>query len=282
MNNLVTLQNKSLLAELRILRKEINKQAQKLSRYEDCYLKPSSPKKRKNKYFYLKQKGVKKSKYLGPESNETVQEIKCSKYFGEALRIIDRDIELLEKFDSEFVPPEHDVINERLPESYRFTTHNPLSLVAPSQTAREWKARKEAEKARHEPYKPDELKYEATDGTMMRSYGEVLIANYLISLGITFVYELPLQHHGERILPDFTILSPVDNKTVIIIEHQGAMGSEAYQKKHIRSLIFYLKTNLVPNKNLFFTYAHMNGNVNLQQIDAILFTAFGFEKAEVA
>ena len=145
--------------------------------------------------------------------------------------IIDHDIELLEKIENEYVIPSHSCINSLLPNVYR--SDKPPEVVLASPEAAEWKRRMEAKKEKYPPYRPEELTYSAQDGTKMRSLSEVIIANYLLSLGITFVYELPFTHNGKMTLPDFTILSPVDNKTVIIIEHQGAMGSEDYQRKFI-------------------------------------------------
>ena len=165
-----------------------------------------------------------------------------------------------------------------LPKVYR--SDAPPKAFPASQTAADWKRKMETEKAKHEPYRPEDLIHTAQDGTKMRSHSEVIIANYLLSLGITFVYELPLIHHGKKIWPDFTILSPVDNKTVIIIEHQGAMDSESYQGKFIKTVLFYLGTKLVPNKDVFFTFNHLDRNLDLRQIDYILHTAFGFAPSQ--
>lgn len=109
-----------------------------------------------------------------------------------------------------------------------------------------------AEKAKYPPYKPEQLKHPAMDGTMMRSKSEVIIANMLIQAGIPFVYEAPLFINGKNVLPDFTILSLIDLKTVIIIEHQGMVFVDEYANKFIRSLRLYLQTDWIPNKSLFF------------------------------
>ena len=203
-----------------------------------------------------------------------VDAIKTSRYIKKLLQVIDRDIQLLESVDKDYVLLDHSNINDLLPKVYR--SDAPPKALTSSQTAAEWKRKMEAEKAKHEPYRPEDLVHMAQDGTMMRSLSEVIIANYLISLGITFVYELPLIHHGKKIWPDFTILSPVDNKTVIIIEHQGAMDSASYQGKFIKTVLFYLGTKLVPNKDVFFTFNHLDRNLDLRQIDYILHIAFGF------
>lgn len=272
MSTLLLSETRSVLSDLVSLRRDIDKYCSGLARYSDCTLRESFHKGESHRYFYLKKKGEPGRKYLGPESNETVCKVRERKYYDSLLKIIDTDIQLLRTIDEGFVIPNHQTVLSKLPNVYQQTM--PLSMQQISSKAAEWKRLKEQEKARYAPFRPEDLKHRALDGTMMRSLSEVNIANYLISLGITFVYELPLTRHGKTIIPDFTILSPIDNKTMIIIEHQGAIGNEAYDDKFMRTLRFYLQTELVPNKDVFFTFNHMNGNLDLRQIDNILHMAF--------
>lgn len=274
MSNQLLFEAKAVLQELKNQRAVISKHQIGLSEFSGLMLKKSHAKGSSSVYYYVKKKGVSKAKYLGPGSNPTVRSIKEAKHTAELLKVIDNDISLLEMLNEKYVIPDYSSINSRLPGVYRDAVLSFENSFNPS--AAEWKRRKELEKAKHPVYNPEALIHQAVDGTMMRSLSEVVIANYLISLGITFVYELPLIHHGKRIYPDFTILSPIDNKTVIIIEHQGAMDSETYQAKYIRTILFYLKTRLVPNKDVFFTFNHLDGKVDLRQIDSILSIAFGF------
>ena len=279
MSHLLLFETKSVLGELKSFRNQIDNQLRRNTQFRDCSLMLSHSSKRSKDYYYVRRKGWPKYKYLGPETNEAVIAIKEVKHLEELQRIIDRDIELLELMGSDFIVPDYGLVEDKLPGVYKHSDSNLIVNKPVSKEAREWKERMEAEKAKHPVFMPENLTQEALDGTKMRSLSEVLIANYLISLGITFVYELPLTHHGKTIYPDFTILSPIDNKTVIIIEHQGAMEDEKYQGKYIRSLLFYLQTDLVPNKDVFFTYNHLNRKLDLRQIDCILHMAFGYEKA---
>lgn len=264
---------RTVLRELKNQRAVISRRYSGLQEFDNLMLKKSHAKGSSYVYFYVKKKGC-KAKYLGPKTNSTVKSIKEAKYTAELLKVIEDDIALLEMLSEEYVIPDHSSISNRLPSVYSDSSLSFENSFDPA--AADWKKRKEAEKVKHPVFNPDALTHEAIDGTMMRSLSEVLIANYLISMGITYVYELPLIHHGKRIYPDFTILSPIDNKTEIIIEHQGAMDSETYQAKFIRTILFYLRTKLVPNKDVFFTFNHLDGNVDLRQIDCILHTAFGY------
>ena len=268
-------ETETVLKELRQLQEQLSAHYRKYAKYENVLLRQSSPRARTKSYYYLSRKGVKGRKYLGTEANATVSAIKEARYCRELQDIVAKDIQLLENLGTEYVLPVHDVIDARLPQVYQ--RPNTVQPRTGSGKAEEWKARKEAEKARFEPYRPEDLVHIALDGTPMRSHSEVLIANYLISLGITYVYEMPISYKGKRKWPDFTILSPIDNRTEIIIEHQGAMNDAKYQDKFLRTLMFYLETPLVPNKDVFFTFNHLDGNLDLRQIDCILRIAFGIE-----
>lgn len=138
------------------------------------------------------------------------------------------------------------------------------------QEAIEWKKRLEDEKAKYPLYKPEQLKHPAMDGTMMRSKSEVIIANMLLGAGIPFVYEAPLFINDKMVLPDFRILSLIDLKTEIIIEHQGMVFTDEYADKFIRSLRLYLQSDWIPNRNLFFTYDNAKEILDLNQVLTIL------------
>lgn len=268
-------ETEKVLKELKNLRKAVADSKRMLSRYDGLTMVNSYHKGSTKQQYYLKQNGKPaKKKYIGTGESETVKKIKAAKYYSTLLNVIDTDIHLLESVEKDYVIPDHASINELLPKVYRI--EGPIQTLHASREAAKWKESMEAEKAKYEPYKPEDLIYMARDGTRMRSLSEVIIANYLLSLGITFVYELPLVVNGRRIWPDFTILSPIDNRTVIIIEHQGAMSSEKYQSKYIRTLLFYLETDMVPNKDVFFTFNHLDGNLDIRQIDSILQMAFGY------
>ena len=274
MSKALLFETELVLRNLKSIRKSVDEACRSLTRFDSCSLVNSYSKGAANQHYYLKKRGVPGKHYLGKNNAEIIKNIKAARYYKKLKQVIDKDISILESVSQNYIVPDPAAINDLLPKVYQ--SEAPPLMGADNETAAEWKKRMEAEKAKYEPYMPENLVHMAQDGTMMRSHSEVLIANYLLSLGITFVYELPLIHHGKMIWPDFTILSPIDNKTVIIIEHQGAMESEEYQSKFIKSLLFYLATKLVPNKDVFFTFNHLNRNLDLRQIDYILHIAFGY------
>ena len=231
--------------------------------------------KKKENYYYLRENASGKWKYLGNESNPIVKSVKEAKYLTELLDVVKKDISILENLSRNYVIPDFENVMGRLPQVYQSSQIERKGFALRDAAA--WKEKREAEKKKYPPFRPDELVHEALDGTMMRSKSETQIANYLLSRGITYVYEYPLTYNGETILPDFMILSPVDNKTVIFVEHQGMMFDDGYIGKFIRTVQFYLKTKLVPNKDVFFTFNHADGHTDMRQLDCILRIAFGLD-----
>ena len=97
------------------------------------------------------------------------------------------------------------------------------------------------------------------------------IAEILLRNGIPFVYELPhVLKNGKIVHTDFTILSTIDYKTEILLEHEGSMADAGYRDKHAWRVENYYLSGYIPNVNLFFTYDGMNGSVDGEAIQRIV------------
>ena len=265
---------KEILTDLRNMKYRIDRQLASLDSYSAWKLKPNSTKNSKHYYYDAILPGSNKPKYLGNESNEKVLNVKRYRYAAKAVEILEADIEVLESLVSKYISPDYNNINIRLPKTYRtsMATENSddaFSTVLPPEAIK-WIRDLKEEKEKYPPYKPEQLKYEALDGTKMRSLGEVIIANFLFMAGIPFVYEVPMKINGELVLPDFRILSLIDLKTVIIIEHQGMLFTEEYPYKYIRSLRLYLQSDLAINQDLFFTFTDEKGRLDIRQLTSII------------
>lgn len=263
------------LQDLKRMRKRLSGQIDSLRYYRGWILKKGRNRQSSRTYYDAIRPNTSRKKYLGNDRNEQVLNIKRFRYAQEALNVIDSDIALLENLLSEYIVPEYQNINRRLPATYRTDLSKTVSPKAVlSSLPKEsilWKQRLEAEKAKYPPYKPEQLKHQAMDGSMMRSKSEVIIANIMFLAGIPYVYEVPLFIKGQMLLPDFTILSLIDLKTEIIIEHQGMVFLEEYATKFIRSLRTYLQSDFwIPNENLFFTYDDARETLNPHQVMSIL------------
>ena len=269
-NNLLHTVNDT-LKNLQHIRSRLIRQAEELSSFKGWVLCPESSKKRGGVYYDVILSGSKKKEYLGEESSEQVTGVKRYRYAKEAISVLDKDIDLLSSVLDKYIVPDYQTINGMLPKVYQTNLKSPSSAsVSMPGEAIEWKKGLETEKAKYQAYKPEQLKFRAMDGTMMRSKSEVIIANILLQTGIPFVYEAPLFINGKMLLPDFTILSLIDLRSEFIIEHQGMIFSDQYTDKFLRSLKLYLQSEWIPNKNLFFTFDDERGSLDSRQIFNIL------------
>ena len=96
-------------------------------------------------------------------------------------------------------------------------------------------------------------------GHYVRSKSECIIANALLSYGITYRYEYPIEIDGEKYLPDFLIYKA--NGQLIIWEHLGMLDDEEYRKRAAVKISNYIKAGFIPGVNLIITADDKNGRV---------------------
>lgn len=273
MSNYLIHEANIILRDLRQRESSMSLMVKKLSKYDGWWLKPCRTLKSGVSYYSAVIPDGRCKKYLGNDRNEDVINIKRLHYAKEAVSVMTENIQVLEMLTEKYIDTNYETINNRLPLIYRtnmsIEKDGSLKTSLPPE-ALKWKEREEREKAKYPPYRPEQLKHPAMDGTLMRSKSEVIIANIMLMAGIPFVYEVPMFIDGQMILPDFKILSLVDLKTVIIIEHQGMVFVDDYADKFMRSLKQYLKTEWIPNQNLFFTFDNARETLDVRQVTSIL------------
>lgn len=264
---------KAVLLDLKRMRGRMARQLDGLRAYDGWVLCKEGKKQTRHDYYDVIRPGAKRKTYLGSDRSEDVLNIKRLRYALKAVDVLDSNICLLENLIANYVAPDYGHINDLLPAAYqtdlaKAVTHSSTHDMPPEAAA--WMEHLKTEKSKYPPYRPEQLKHPAMDGTMMRSKSEVIIANIMLLSGIPFVYEAPLLVDGKNILPDFTILSLIDLKSVIIIEHQGMVFVEEYADKFIRTLKTYLKTDWIPNETLFFTFDDARETLDPRQVISIL------------
>ncbi len=191
------------------------------------------------------------------------------RYFKQLLKDTDAEIKRIERFLKSHVEVDYDEINSRLPEVYR--DYAALGCLTNSLDARagQWKEDCERRKAAFPVKNPENLKMHAIDGTLMRSKSEVIIANLLISNGIPYVYELPHVIDGVTIYVDFTMLSLCDYKEVML-EHEGLMYDANYQRVFLRKVNTFLLADIIPGKDVYFTFDDLNGGFDPMPVQHII------------
>lgn len=274
MNTSLIHEANAILEDLRNMKRRMDRQLSSLDSFSAWKLKKNGTKQSKHNYYDAILPGSKKGIYLGNELNEKVLNVKRYRYAKKAVEILETDIDVLESLITKYVSPDYGNINKRLPTTYQTdlsadNSSEAFRTALPPEAIK-WMQDLKKEKEKYEPYKPEQLKYEALDGTKMRSLGEVIIANFLLMAGIPFVYEVPMKINGELVLPDFRILSLIDLKTEIIVEHQGMIFTDEYPIKYIRSLRIYLQSDLVINRDLFFTFTDEKGRFDIRQLTGII------------
>lgn len=263
------------LNDLECRLERMSRQAGNLKQYNGWTLRRIRTSKSGDSFYSAKRPGASQKVYLGNGKHPDVVNVKRLRYAKESVKILQSNIRLLKLLIDRYVDTDYASINKRLPATYRTElTHSSVNSYRanlPIEALR-WIEKMEKEKAKYPPYKPEQLKHPALDGTMMRSKSEVIIANILLLAGIPFVYEVPVFINGNMVLPDFRILSLIDLKTEILIEHQGMIFDDDYADKFIRSLKLYLSSDWIPNKNLFFTFDDAKERINTDQVTDILRT----------
>lgn len=80
----------------------------------------------------------------------------------------------------------------------------------------------------------------------VRSKSEVIIANLLHALGVTYAYEQPFSgQDGSVRYPDFTIEDGETGRRVFL-EHLGLMSEPAYRRRWLAKLDWYRSQGILP------------------------------------
>ena len=222
------------------------------------------------KYYCARRTGERRAEYLGSSESDAVNEVREARYLKTSLMRIDSNIKEIERLMSNLKGVSYEEINLALPAAYR----NPKLSYSASNSgkAAAWKNNKLNEKLRYGVHKPDELKIRTDDGEYVRSKSEGMIYNHLLNKGVTFVYEMPTIIDGSMYLPDFTLLSEIDYKTEILIEHQGMMTNEEYRERFFEKMYRYMRGGYVQGLNVFYTFDTLEGGLDKSPIDDIIAT----------
>ena len=214
--------------------------------------------------------GARTFHYLGSESNDTVRYVKEYRHLKAALKAIGKDIRLLKMVQSRLEDYDSSSIDLRLPETYRQGLLSTNSATDPRAVL--WKKESEGLKASyiavHGVFHPEELNQPTDDGNFILSPEEKKVAAAAI---LTAEDYDRLVADGKKTrtktrFPDFSILSEVDYKTVILIEHQGMMGETEYKERFNDRVYDYLRAGYISCINIFYTFDSIDGSVNTNPI----------------
>lgn len=226
----------------------------------------------KSKYFYysVKRPGARSFVYLGSSNHTMVKRVQEARFLEEAIRRIDRDIALMKSLLEGFLPFDPSSISESLPKVYRYNVP-PVSELYEYE-AKKWLSKKlEFQKSFPENY-PEKKKHQTCDRTMVKTVSEALVYDRFKSAGFAVIYELPFlpADHGPALYPDFTILSPIDMKTEIIVEYVGRFDLSDYRGDFAKRIGRYIRSGYIPGVNLFFIFSDNDGNIDSTQVTKVI------------
>ena len=208
----------------------------------------------------------KRNKRVGINKNpERLKELIRKEYVEKALRVISRNIISLDSFIEDFNPCDEtsimeDFIKKHPDKSSYIYASGKLNSTESYMTF--------SDEPADAPFSKD-LKSVSTDGTKMRSLGEIAIAARLDHFGIQYKYEAALQVPDLRYVPDFTIRRSHDGKT-IYWEHLGMVSDRDYLHHNRKKFDDYEEYGIVPWRNLIVTYGTEDGGINMKIVDALI------------
>lgn len=107
-------------------------------------------------------------------------------------------------------------------------------------------------------------------GERVRSKSEKIIADMLNRKGIPYRYECPVTLQGKgAVYPDFTVLN-IRKRTEIYWEHFGMMDNNEYCENALSKVNSYIKSGIIPGKNLIITYETSKHPLETVIIDKIV------------
>lgn len=231
-------------------------------------------------YYYIGNKGTKDFKYIGSGVDARVQNIKEAVHLEESLERIDKNISLITSLLDDYSEYDYASVDMILSAAYKAGRKtDTTALFGPCfsygqyrDKAQKWKKAKLIYQATFPENYPENKTEQASDGTRMKTLSEVLIYERLLSAGLISVYELPLvsADYGPNMYPDFTVLSPIDLQTEIIIEYVGRLDLQPYREDFAKRINRYIQNGYIPGVNLFFIFGDKRGHVDSLQISKVI------------
>lgn len=221
-------------------------------------------------YYYFRKEKESVFSYLGKDTHPIVRNIQEAHRLDAAIKAIDKNIKSISNLLQDYKSYDEQSINSALHKAYRG------SLIpqsdAYSEASRKWKEEMQILLDRFPENYPDNKTEHASDGTMLKTVSELVAYERLIGSGLATIYELPLPSNDYRspLYPDFTVLSPIDFKTTIIIEYVGRLDLQAYREAFSYRINRYMKNGYIPGVNLFFVFGDEDGHIDSMQLNRII------------
>ena len=229
-----------------------------------------SKKQNGNYYYYMKMSDSARFVYRGTRSSPDVKRICEAHFLKETIRRIDSNIKLIKSVLDGYLPYDMYSVNAALAGTYRNEVLS--STDAYQREGEKWKAGRVAFQAEYPENYPEHKTERTSDGVMVKTISEVVLYERFKAEGLFAIYELPLvlKDYGPAIYPDFSVLSPIDMKTVIYVEYVGRLDLPKYREDFTRKLNRYISNGYIPGVNVFFVFSDKNGHIDSMQINRVI------------
>lgn len=228
---------------------------------------------RRGNSIYCYERTGKTRKYLGKSDSDAAKSCARYHYLKEKRSRLLFDNKLLDQLMQQYRDYSHNAICDALANSCRIVAgedFNDLRYEELKQWAKEDYTKNQA------PFPDSEIV--AIDGTRVRSKGECLHYNILLSLGIPFRYDSIItitdgRGNTRNVSPDFMIQNY--DYSLTIIEHLGRLFDKRYAMDFGEKCYWYMQEGFIPGRNLFVTSDDLYGGTDTQ---AIMETAKAVER----
>lgn len=202
---------------------------------------------------YIKLKGDADYKYAAKSDGEAqgkVNRLKLKYFLNMSQNVLEENVRLQKNFIENYVPYSFEHVNEMLPPAYRYET--PQRIFS------------NVDRSSQNPYRRDLLIHMTSAGIFVRSKGEVVVTDTLVSIGANFYYERALElvdEYGRKriVYPDFTIF--LDN-AVYYWEHEGMLSDPLYFERSQEKKKLYHLNGIYEPKNLIVTAEGADGSID--------------------
>lgn len=199
-------------------------------------------------------------KYIKEKDIYIAQELAQKDYDKKVLRAIDKELDAIRKYFSNYPKVNAEQIYETLHKA-RQTLILPI-LEPDKQYIHKWQSVEYQGKG----FQADTPEYYTDKEERVRSKSELMIADMLEKENIPYRYEYPIYLKGMgKVYPDFTVLHTKLRKEMYW-EHLGMMDDSSYAEKALQKIIIYEQNGIFPGENLILTYETRKNPLNRKQV----------------
>ncbi|MBQ6496312.1 MAG: hypothetical protein IJI74_03985 [Firmicutes bacterium] len=224
---------------------------------------------RSKSYYYYKGPDDDREHMVKEEPNAIIWKIQEKRFAKAMISVLRNNIEIKQKLVSQLLSDLESDVMEKLPKAYR---PNVRFKTKPSHVSGIHQS--------ENPFKREQLTIQTSFGLFVRTKSEMIIAELLHSLGITFYYEkaltLKVQRFGtdghpywtsHTYYPDFTIELP--DGRIIYWEHKGMMSDINYVKNNNQKCVDYNMNGIFQSHNYIVTEEGPNNRIDFEGIKKI-------------